>query len=111
MRFDMICEANGIEHRLTKPNHPWTNGQVERMNRTIKEATVKRFHYENHNQLRTHLADFLAAYNFARRLKTTTTVRFLSLIQETPQLPAPARVLQLPQRLRLDLTDAFLGSR
>ena len=28
MRFDIICEANGIEHRLTKPNHPWTNGQV-----------------------------------------------------------------------------------
>ncbi|MEG3092180.1 integrase core domain-containing protein [Sphingomonas sp. PB1R3] len=70
MRFDMICEANDIEHRLTKPNHPWTNGQVERMNRTIKEATVKRFHYESHNQLRMHLADFMAAYNFARRLKT-----------------------------------------
>jgi hypothetical protein len=69
MRFDMICEANGIEHRLTKPNHPWTNGQVERINRTIKDATVKRFHYENHDQLRTHLADFMAAYNFARRLK------------------------------------------
>ena len=42
MRFNMICEANGIEHRLTKPNHPWTNGQVERMNRTIKEAPVNR---------------------------------------------------------------------
>src|ERR1700704_3380497 len=28
-RFDQICRANGIEHRLTKPNHPWTNGQVE----------------------------------------------------------------------------------
>jgi transposase InsO family protein len=56
MRFDMICEANGIEHRLTKPNHPWTNGQVERMNRTIKDATVKRFHYDSHDQLRTHLA-------------------------------------------------------
>ena len=39
MRFDMICEANGIEHRLTKPNYPRTNGQVERMNRTIKKAT------------------------------------------------------------------------
>ena len=70
MRFDMICEANGIEHRLTKPNHPWTNGQVERMNRTIKDATVKRYHYDDHSQLRSHLADFLAAYNFARRLKT-----------------------------------------
>ncbi len=70
MRFDMICEANGIEHRLTKPNPPWTNGQVERMNRTIKDATVKRFHYESHDQLRMHLADVMAAYNFARRLKT-----------------------------------------
>jgi transposase InsO family protein len=49
MRFDMICEANGIEHRLTKPNHPWTNGQVERMNRTIKDTTVKRFHYDSHD--------------------------------------------------------------
>ncbi len=70
MRFDLICDANGIEHRLTKPNHPWTNGQVERMNRTIKDATVKRYHYEDHDQLRRHLADFLNAYNFARRLKT-----------------------------------------
>lgn len=52
MRFDMICQANGIERRLTKPNHPWTNGQVERMNRTIKDATVKPFHYDDHNQLR-----------------------------------------------------------
>ena len=70
MRFDMICATNAIEHRLTKPNHPWTNGQVERMNRTIKDATVKRYHYENHNQLRMHLRDFLDAYNYARRLKT-----------------------------------------
>ena len=84
MRFDMICEANGIEHRLTKPNHPWSSedqktirgivfprdGQVERMNRTIKDATVKGYHYDSHGQLRAHLTDFLAAYNVARRLKT-----------------------------------------
>ena len=68
-RFDQICRANGIEHRLTKPNHPWTNGQVERMNRTLKEATVNRYHYDGHEQLRAHLADFVTAYNFARRLK------------------------------------------
>jgi len=80
----MICEANGIEHRLTKPNQPWTNGQVGRMNRTIKDGVadqkpirgislplnVKRLHSDNHDQLRTHLADFMAADNFARRLKT-----------------------------------------
>jgi transposase InsO family protein len=70
MRFDMICKANDIEHWLTKPNHPWTDGQVERMNRTIKEATVKRFHYESHEQLRVHISDFMAPYNFTRQLKT-----------------------------------------
>jgi transposase InsO family protein len=68
--FDMRCREHGIEHRLTKINHPWTNGQVERMNRTIKEATVKRYHYETHDQLRQHLNNFVDAYNYGRRLKT-----------------------------------------
>jgi transposase InsO family protein len=36
----------------------------------IKDATVKRFHYESHNQLRGHLQDFVRAYNFGRRLKS-----------------------------------------
>ena len=68
--FEYACARNDIDHRTTKPKHPWTNGQVERMNRTIKEATVKRFYYETHDQLREHLANFVAAYNFAKRLKT-----------------------------------------
>ncbi len=52
---------NDIDHRLTKPRHPWTNRQVERMNRTIKEATVKRFFYNNHAELRGHLDDLVLA--------------------------------------------------
>jgi transposase InsO family protein len=34
--FYRVCAEHGIDHRLTKIKHPWTNGQVERMNRTIK---------------------------------------------------------------------------
>ncbi len=81
--FDRVCREHEIGHRLTKIKHPWTNGQVEpipltvcrqtvagQRNRTIKEATVKRFHYDNHDQLRQHLANFISAYNFGRRLKT-----------------------------------------
>ena len=68
--FDRVCEEHDIEYRLTKVNHPWTNGQVERTNRTIKDATVKRYHYDSHDQLRAHLALFVDAYNHARRLKT-----------------------------------------
>ena len=35
-----------------------------------KAATVKRYHYDSHDELRTHLGNFVGAYNFARRLKT-----------------------------------------
>ena len=38
--FEDACAQNHIDHSLTKPRHPWTNGQVERMNRTLKDVTV-----------------------------------------------------------------------
>jgi Integrase core domain len=69
-RLRLSCALNDIDHRLTKPRHPWTNGQVERMNPTLKDATVKRYFYEIHDQLRAHVRAFIDAYNFARRLKT-----------------------------------------
>lgn len=40
------------------------------MNRTIKDATVKRYHDDSHDQLERHLVDCVSAYNFGRRLKT-----------------------------------------
>ncbi len=40
------------------------------MNHRLKEATVKRFQYDTHDQLRRRLADFVQADNFGRRLRT-----------------------------------------
>jgi transposase InsO family protein len=68
--FELACAENRIEHRLAKPYHPWTNRQVERMNRTLKEATVQRYHDAGHDGLRSHLAMFPGAYNDASWLKT-----------------------------------------
>jgi len=67
--FDRVCREHGIEHRLTKPYHPWTNGQAERMNRTVKEATIKAFHYSDLEALKAHVLAFVTAYNFAKHLK------------------------------------------
>ena len=67
--FDRVCREHGIEHKLIKPYHPWTNGQAERMNRTVKEATVKAFHYPDLDVLKAHVLAFVTAYNFAKHLK------------------------------------------
>ena len=67
--FGRICTERGVEHRLTKPYHPWTNGQAERMVRTIKDATVRSFHYATLDDLRRHVRDWLLAYNYAKQLK------------------------------------------
>jgi hypothetical protein len=59
------------------------------MNRTLKEATVRACHHTTHAQLQAHLACFMDAYNFARRLKTLggqTLHQFLcSCWQKYPQ--------------------------
>ena len=80
--FELACARADIDHRLTKPNHPWTNGQAERMNRTIKDATVRLYHYETHERLRQHLQTFLDAYNFAKRLKTLKGLTVFEFIAE-----------------------------
>lgn len=68
--FDLCCREQGIEHRMTQVNHPWTNGQVGTHEPHLKEATVKRYHYNSHDELKLHMQAFLMAYNFAKRLKT-----------------------------------------
>lgn len=67
--FDRACDEHGIEHRLTKPYHPWTNDQAEPMNRTVKDATIKVFHYGRPQTLCAHVLAFVAACNFAKHLK------------------------------------------
>lgn len=68
--FNRVYHARGVENRLTKIKHPWINDQVERMNGTIKEATVKCYYHPSHEELNKHLHAFLRVYNLNSRLKT-----------------------------------------
>ena len=70
------CAAHGIEHRLTRPYTPKTNGMVERFNRRLAEAIAgaprfrddvrRRGTFATHAQRTAFLLDFVTAYNHTR---------------------------------------------
>ncbi|MCA6099129.1 integrase core domain-containing protein, partial [Bradyrhizobium australafricanum] len=71
--FDQLCRQCGIQHRLTKPYHPQTNGLVERFNRRIAEAIGRetkrgsaRRTFIDHADRDTFIAKFVHDYNRTR---------------------------------------------
>ncbi len=72
------------------------------LNRTIKEATVKRYHYDSHDQLRAHLANVMSTYAIARRLKTlnglTPCEKICRIRTSEPDRFTIAPIHQMPER-------------
>jgi transposase InsO family protein len=66
-KFDEKCQEKDIEHRLIKPRTPKTNGMVERVNHTIKQAIFKTQHFDNVEDMNVNLLEFLQFYNLHRR--------------------------------------------
>ncbi|MFN3533679.1 MAG: DDE-type integrase/transposase/recombinase, partial [Candidatus Brocadia sp.] len=50
-KVDELCKKETIEHRLTKPHSPKTNGMVERANGIIKSNTILRWQYQSKQEM------------------------------------------------------------
>ncbi len=87
--FDEVCAEHNIEHRLTKFRHPWTNGQVEIMNKVPKAHTLKLYHYETLEKLKRHVMSFLLLYNYQKKLKSlkfkTPYDTIIQIYQDNPE--------------------------
>lgn len=60
--FDQLCDALGIEHRLTRPRTPQTNGMVERFNGRISDI-LKTHHFASGEDLEQTLLRYVVLYN------------------------------------------------
>ena len=80
------------------------------MNRTIKDATVKRFHYESHDQLAAATSPTSSRRNFARGTKHSKASRHMSSSvsdgQKEPERYKLDPIHQMP-RLALQLRFCF----
>ena len=66
-KLDLVCKKKGIEHRLTKPGTPKTNGIVKKANDIIKQKTGKITDYQNLQEMNNDLMKFLMFCNLYRR--------------------------------------------
>ena len=83
--FDALCQALGIEHRLTKPKHPQTNGMVERFNGRLAHV-LKSHRFNSAHDLETTLPRFVWLYNehlAQRALNLHTPIQALKKWQST----------------------------
>ena len=60
--FDKLCAALGIEHRLTRPRSPQTNGMVERFNGRISDI-LKTHRFNSREELEQTLHRYVTLYN------------------------------------------------
>jgi transposase InsO family protein len=66
-RFGEACRELGIRWTRTRPYHPWTNGRVERFNRTLKrECLHGGEQFTSDDERRYHAALWLDFYNSRR---------------------------------------------
>jgi len=66
-RFGAACTELGLRWTRTRPYHPWTNGRVERFNRTIqRECLYVGDFFSSDEERRLAIALFIAAYHSDR---------------------------------------------
>ena len=67
-KFDKECGKHQIEHRLTKPYTPKTNGMVERFNGRIKEI-LENNRFDSYKKLEESFNHYLKCYNHFNKQK------------------------------------------
>jgi transposase InsO family protein len=64
--FRAACAELGIQQRFIKPAHPWTNGKVERLNRTLAAEWAYSRIWTSNNERAAALPRWLNYYNLER---------------------------------------------
>ncbi|MDI6839918.1 MAG: IS481 family transposase [bacterium] len=105
-KFEKMCQRLGIRHTTTKVRHPWTNGYVERLNKTLLDEfyslAFRKKGYRTIEELQLDLDEFMEYYNYRR------THQGYKLKENGCDTPAKAH---LSKKLKQDLTKEMRDNK
>jgi transposase InsO family protein len=91
-RFQGYLEEMGIEHIVSDPHSPETQGKIERFHQTIKNELVSKVRFKNFEDASRRIAEYIMYYNYERPHQgiagANPSDRFHGVIGETSRLEA-----------------------
>lgn len=104
--FEYVLAALGIRQKNGAPNHPQTQGKIERFHQTLKRWLGARPRAATITELQTQLDTFREHYNTARPHRARGTTPATAYAASPKALPAGARPDAIHYRIRHDHVGA-----
>lgn len=90
--FQQYLDEQGIEHIVSDPHSPQTQGKVERLIQTIKRECLTRVRFSSYSEAVQGIADYIRGYNFGRPHQGISSFRpadrFYGVIGERSRIEA-----------------------
>ena len=84
--FERLLAEMGVKHRYTKPYRPQTNGKVERFWRTLNEDLIEGTTFENEEEFKKELEQYIYYYNTERPHQALGGNTPLEYLQSCPRI-------------------------
>ncbi len=88
--FQHYLDEHRIEHIVSEPHSPQTQGKVERVIQTIKKELISRVHFSGYDDARQGILDYVKSYNFDRPHQgidgARPSDRFYGVVGETSRI-------------------------
>ncbi len=88
--FQHYLDEHRIEHIVSEPHSPQTQGKVERVIQTIKKELLSRVHFSGYDDARQGICDYVKSYNFDRPHQgidgARPSDRFYGVVGETSRI-------------------------
>ena len=111
VRFDRICQGNGIKHLLTAPRSPTTTGKVERWHKTLRREFLDGKVFASLEEAQAQLDAWVHTYNHDRPHQSIGRVPPFERFKLAAPQPGPVAAVVAPDANRAPVTTRRVSAK